>query len=387
MRCWPWAFLLPLVVQAQSGSDPSVDCTSHISMTRQEENTLTCELDPDDAEEVENITLCPTIRRTCERRELEGNIIIFKSLDTLKKYELHIQFVTGESFREVYELKSIIKPNAPWIINATFSEKSGTLSIDIGTQYHQDYLKGKLEFELDITSAQITALKTQVLYSHVIIDESHLRFNTNYSVRVRARPNGRYFGGTWSEWGPSVSFQTPTLQEPDASLLVYTLIPAVVLILLLMPIVRWHNVIKSFIWPSIPNPKNTLLQMYKPNKALPISFNPEAFRDRIIHLVNHVEAKGVDQDIPGGGSGSCEVKGREWEGLGMWNPGSDLEWMCILPKPRAGEPDGGGGTQTTGLLDGPGAIRGGSWPKTPAVPPTGRREQPYITISGFFNTQ
>ncbi|XP_061119335.1 interleukin-7 receptor subunit alpha isoform X2 [Conger conger] len=393
MCYWPWALLLPLVAQAQSGrdgvsskpweQDPGVDCSSNINV--RQPSTLTCQLDIDDPEEVAEISLCkssPKTNETCERKELKKNTVTFHDLDIMTNYELRIQFETGESFRNEYDLKSIIKPSSPWIINATYLQKSGMVPVHIGTQYqHTNYLTGKLIFELEITSAQNTMQSKPVPYTPVIIERSHLRHNTKYSVRVRARPDGDFFKGTWSEWSPSVSFQTPTLQDPDASLLVYGLIAALVILLLIfaIAILRWHKIIRSYIWPRIPNPKNTLLQMYKPNKTLPKSFNPEAFCDQIIHRVVHIEAQGVELEAP------REVRGWKREGLTVWNTGN-LEGLHLLPKPGAEETDGGG-AQTAGLLDGSGDVRGGSWPQTPALPATGRRDGAYITMSSIFNTQ
>ncbi|KAG5835148.1 hypothetical protein ANANG_G00269070 [Anguilla anguilla] len=382
MGCWPWALLLPLMARAQSGTD-GVDCSSHISVKH--ENTLTCQFEDED--DVANISLCTLPDRPCKIGQLKENRVIFQDLEVLKKYQLRIQWVEGEPTHIKYDLRSIIKPTAPWIINATFLEKSGTVPIYIGTQYHLDFLDGKLMFDLDIASAENTGLRTEVPYSFVIIERSHLRYNTNYSVRVRAKPHRDYFKGTWSDWSPSVSFQTPTLHDPADSFLVYTLIAAAIILLLIITIaiLRWHNVIKSCIWPRIPNPKNTFLQMYKPNKALPISFNPEVFSDHIIHLVDHIEAKGIELEIRGGGWGICEVRGREREGLTAWNPG-DLEGSSFPLKLSTGETDGGV-TQTTSLLNGVGGVRASSWPKTPSAPPAGRREEPYITMSSFFNTE
>ncbi|KAJ8287089.1 hypothetical protein GJAV_G00047530 [Gymnothorax javanicus] len=483
MSCWPWALFLPIVARAQSGSDgdPAVDCSSNIYVRHQ--NTLTCQLDIEDAADVASVTLCPIRNNaTCMRGELKEHKIIFQNLDVIKTYKLNIQFANGETFNENYHLRTIVKPTAPWIINATFVEKSEIVPVFIGTDYPApDYLAGNLIFELLITSAENTTLRRQVPYSPVYIEGSHLRNNTNYSVRVRARPNGDYFKGSWSEWSQPVCFQTPSreavaagqsqvmsspertidLEPVDLSLgagMVETRAPlesvepepqpqpeaepvpepqpvddprpeylwlirmeeermleereervrqhqfrqfirdtltsvdnhlggiqVILLVIITIAIQRWHEIIKSSLWPKIPNPKNTFLQMYKPNKALPISFNPEVFSDQIIHLVDQIEAKRTDPEIPGGRLGSNNIRGQAWEAPTAWKP-VDCDELRLALTPKTEEADKEG-AQTTCLVNGSGGVRGGSWPKTLTAPSNGRREEPYITMSSFFNTQ
>ncbi|KAJ8393942.1 hypothetical protein AAFF_G00054750 [Aldrovandia affinis] len=395
MVCWLWALFLPLVAHAQSGEgddEPMVHCSSHICSKSDIGNTLTCQLDNDNIEEVANITLCTTTTRTCRTGQLEGNSITFKNLDILKTYKLRVQFVTGESFDKNYDLRHIVQPRPPWIITAKFLKNSGIAPIYIGTQYHRDYLDGELTFELKITSA-IHNMTQEVSNSHVDLEGSYLKMNTDYRVQVRAKPNLKYFKGSWSEWSPSVSFST---KEPDSPLLMYAAIAAIaavpiLLLIVTLVILRWYETIKSSIWPSIPNPKNTLLQMYKPRKGSPISFNPEVFRDQIIHLVDRVEDKcGVPEHM--GGRSSCEVKGRgqvqECRGLTLWNLANGHEDHSLIPPSnKRDEEEDVGGTQTSRSFGRSGIVCGSSGPKHLGVSQTGPREEPYITISSFFKTQ
>ncbi|KAI1881907.1 hypothetical protein AGOR_G00244310 [Albula goreensis] len=398
MVTWLWALVLPLTAYAQSGGgdgEPNVHCSSHLSLKTQIRNILTCQLDPDDAEDVVNITLCHS-EKTCRTRtdDLVGNSFTFKDLDDLKTYDLTIHFTGGETFKKQYMLRQIIRPSPPWIVNAVYLQREGRAQIQIGTSYQGDYLDGHLRFQLNITDDNNDKKIQTVMLTNVTIEGSYLKMNTNYHVQVRAEPHG-YFTGSWSEWSPSVSFSTWAVKEPDATLLIYTLIAAVLILLLISAIVtlRWYKVIKSSIWPSIPNPKNTLLQMYKPNKGWPISFNPEVFRDGIIHRVDRMEDKTIAPEFLGAQS-TCERRGwspkQEDSSTTLWSLVNSHEECSLIPVSNQREgAQGVLGTQTSGLLNGSESFHGSSdsGPKGLAISQTGRREEPYITMSSFFKTQ
>lgn len=46
-----------------------------------------------------------------------------------------------------------VKPKTPWVVNTTYVPGSDTHLIQIGTPYKNDYLSQKLQFELEIWSA------------------------------------------------------------------------------------------------------------------------------------------------------------------------------------------------------------------------------------------
>ncbi|XP_036385795.1 interleukin-7 receptor subunit alpha [Megalops cyprinoides] len=397
MAYWPWVLFLPLVAQAESGGgdyECNVSCFSHLNV--KEHGTLTCQLENESIDEVTNITLCVNNRgrSPCHDGERKGNIITFNSLTAISEYELVICFASMEKYHSRFHLKDIIKPMPPWIVNATFSESSNAAAIHIGTPYEGDYLGGKLKFQVKIEGPD-KHLERAISYQSLTIEGAYLKMNTMYFVKVRAIPNGEYFKGTWSEWSPYKSFKTPALKERDASLLIYILLACLLILLLIIvtALLRWHKVIKSSIWPSIPNPKNTLLQMYKPNRGLPVSFNPEAFSDRNIHMVDHVEAKPSAPELMEAWD-SYEVRHQSQECGGLegflWNSADNhRESSPMLSRSTQDGEDMVGGTPKQGLLDGSEVVYGGSndGVKSLPLPQTGRREEAYVTMSSFLKTQ
>ncbi|XP_029547771.1 interleukin-7 receptor subunit alpha isoform X1 [Salmo trutta] len=295
---WVALLMLPVLVHSQSGeelvdNEPRILCTSHLSVSAA--NSLTCHLDDDtdDDDEMEDIkamSLCYTDYKKQRCLKEKGNNVTFTDLDTLKSYNLTVQIKRGGTFWKTMSLEKIIKPRSPWVVNATFVRSSNRALIYIGNPYLQDYLKPSNQlFQLRIWSVKNTLVKN-ITYQPLIIEgDDYLHKNTEYHVKVRAKPSGGYFDGSWSEWSTSISFSTNT--ETDVQVLSYFLIVPIAALLLVTLAVGlfWGKQIHSFIWPSIPHPKHTLLQIaqtYEPMKqGPPVSFNPEVFSDLNIQLV------------------------------------------------------------------------------------------------------
>uniref|UniRef100_A0A8C7GSC4 Fibronectin type-III domain-containing protein n=1 Tax=Oncorhynchus kisutch TaxID=8019 RepID=A0A8C7GSC4_ONCKI len=279
---WIALLMLPVLVHSQSGeelvdNEPRILCTSHLSVSAA--NSLTCHLDDDtdDDDEMEDIkvmSLCYTDDKKQRCLKEKGNNVTFTDLDTLQSYNLTVQLKRGGTFWKTMSLKKIIKPRSPWVVNATFLRSSNRALIYIGNPYLKDYLKPSNQlFQLRIWSVKNTLVKN-ITYQPLIIEgDEYLHKNTEYHVKVRAKPSGGYFDGSWSEWSASISFSTNTG-------IFYFFI-----FLFHLYLTRIH----SFIWPSIPHPKHTLLQIpqtYEPMKhGPPVSFNPEVFSDLNIQLV------------------------------------------------------------------------------------------------------
>ncbi|KAG7234100.1 hypothetical protein INR49_005884 [Caranx melampygus] len=111
----------------------------------------------------------------------------------------------------------------------------------------------------------------------------HLQSNTLYFIRVRAIPD-KFIRGSWSDW--SETFNSTLLEKknvqkapPDRQDMMYGLMVCLVsLVVVTFGLVFfWKNKIFSYMWPNIPHPKDTLVQICKPNKGLLLNFNPEEF--------------------------------------------------------------------------------------------------------------
>ncbi|XP_041753772.1 interleukin-7 receptor subunit alpha isoform X2 [Coregonus clupeaformis] len=310
---WIALVLLPVLVHSQSGrewadNEPRILCTSHLSLLSP--NTLTCHLDDDneddEIEDVKAMTLCYSESSDEQRCLTEnGNNVTFTDLATLPLYNLTIQLNRGSTFWKTIILAKIIKPMSPWVVNVTFLWSSNQAFIYIGNPYLNDYLKPNNQlFQFRIWSVKNTLVQN-ITYQPLIIEgDEYLHKNTEYHVKVRAKPNGKYFDGSWSEWSASLSFRTDA--ETNVQMLTYSLIVAIfdLLLVTLAVSIFWRKQIHSFIWPSIPHPKHTLLQIvqtYEPMKGQPLSFNPEVFSDLNIQPVElageqHVTAQPTDSD-------------------------------------------------------------------------------------------
>nr|XP_023664170.1 interleukin-7 receptor subunit alpha-like [Paramormyrops kingsleyae] len=365
--CWAALFIFPLLVQAQSGSDdeePYVQCWSSVTV----ENTLLfCQVDEDLLTELKNATLC----------------------------RLKILFQTREPFSKTYELKKIIKPNAP-MVSTTFVAKEWKAVVSIETGYKDDILENVLMREVKIKGHNRTYVVEQ--------DELHiesrdiLRENTQYCVKVRCKPNGHYFDGYWSDWSHWSKFHTPkggSVGHQADQLHIYIVTVALFLLLLIAGVMvrHWYKDIKLIIWPIIPNPKHTLVQGYKPNKGPPVSFHPESFNDNCIQLIDQVEERRVTPDIPDM-VGSYEVRrhssGQRSMGPILRNSSANTgENHPMLQNKDNMEEDGlgTGRRMSASGINRNSETSGRSEANSNNNVPVPRRDEAYVTMSSFYKTQ
>ncbi|XP_041092036.1 interleukin-7 receptor subunit alpha-like isoform X2 [Polyodon spathula] len=204
-------------------------------------------------------------------------------------------------FSQAINLRHIIKPMAPYNVNASYSEKQHASYITFDSPYSalpsKDYLTEKLVHSVAFRIQNSGQWEYQnITYQPLKIEGKYLKPNCIYEVKCRSIPNGEYFKGYWSDWSNVATFKTPAVHtNPDKSVLLYIVSPAILILVLVIfkiAFVRWKENIISYLWPSIPNPKNTLEQMYKKQgQGHKASFNPETFGDHNIHMVNGMEEK------------------------------------------------------------------------------------------------
>ncbi|XP_046901195.1 interleukin-7 receptor subunit alpha isoform X2 [Hypomesus transpacificus] len=379
---WIALLLVPTTTLAQSG-DPddddgaSLTCSSDISIHL---NNLTCLLSEE--EEVEVVTLCwfsePGSQKTiCLEESRPGKDVTFSNLEMLTVYNLTYRLMGGSVTKQKIELKKIVKPKTPWVVNTTYVPGSDTHLIQIGTPYKNDYLSQKLQFELEIWSADSLPLTPTISYQDYTIEGEYLKKNTLYHIRVRAKPIGDYFKGFWSEWSPSVSFTT--YREDlrwDQPVLMYILSLAFVILLLLTmtAVFFWRKRIKSLIWPSIPHPKHTLVHLYHPSKHPPVSFNPEMFSDLSVRLVQKVPELSTDDSsgtgaseatlLSSAASNECSEMGSEATTMGLLDLGSG-------PDTTQTDTDAGDGDGVPESVE----VRGRG------------KEEAYVTMSSFYQVK
>uniref|UniRef100_A0A3P8UBF1 Fibronectin type-III domain-containing protein n=1 Tax=Amphiprion percula TaxID=161767 RepID=A0A3P8UBF1_AMPPE len=274
--------------------------------------SLTCELlrggsDDEDAEEdedgIEKMSLCYTNWSDQDHlRCLEepGDTISSEDLKPLMKLKLTVHLRRGGNLSTTVHLMEIVKPRSPQVWNVTFDQDLNQAVIHFQTPDNKDYLRVDNQvFQLHICTAGSTTIQNVSSKDFLLIDMDHLKRHTEYHVKVRAIP--QRFKGSWSEWSETFSFFTPAGKNQESILLphisktprqlssvppekklpdqTYILIVCLVSVLVMTSsgIICWKNKIFAYMWPSIPHPKQTLVQICKPNKGLLLNFKPEVF--------------------------------------------------------------------------------------------------------------
>ncbi|KAJ0057498.1 hypothetical protein NL108_009231, partial [Boleophthalmus pectinirostris] len=163
------------------------------------------------------------------------------------------------------------KPKSPHIYNVTLNQDEALVQVQI--PYQSDYLTvGDLRFQIQLWSEK-TNLTRNMSSASMSIGLDNLDGGTQYHVKVRAVP-WDYFQGSWSEWSHAVTFTTPTVETRNGLFAIggtsqnryvhlWSIIPAAVVVVSV--VFTWKNKILTYIWPSIPHPKTTLMQICGPN--------------------------------------------------------------------------------------------------------------------------
>ncbi|XP_049909826.1 interleukin-7 receptor subunit alpha [Epinephelus moara] len=301
LGCWIAAPLLLLLLlsagtRAQSGDgdtdmEPRVSCTSDILMAG---SSLTCKLvggrsdseddEDEEADVIDRMTVCYFDWNGNKKEEkclkVPGDTVTSKDLRLVLDFNVSVHLKSGRLITTMVDLKKIVKPRSPQVKNVTFDHESNQAVIRIQTPYHKDYLKLENQlFQLLIQSPDRT-IPQNFSSDTLKIDMQHLRRHTVYHVKVRALPV-KVWQGTWSDWSETYSFFTPAGEnkQRDGRRETYTLLLCFVVLLVvpLSVIFFWKNKIFTYMWPSIPHPKHTLVQICKPNKGLLLNFKPEVF--------------------------------------------------------------------------------------------------------------
>lgn len=216
-------------------------------------------------------------------------------------FNLSVLLRSGRSFNTLIDLKKIVKPRPPQVLNVTLQPQSHQVVIHL-SPYRRDYLHtGNQLFQFHIWSLEQTMVQNVSGADYLSFSLNHLRKNTKYGVRVRSIPNSQ-FEGVWSDWSHDVSFSTFTVPEDSAdgaASLFLLLVCLTSLVLLMCGAAFWKKKVYTYMWPSIPQPKDTLVKIYKPIKDLPTSFIPaEVFSDLKIYPVEKIEQQQFDEADP-----------------------------------------------------------------------------------------
>nr|WKN12638.1 IL7r [Chaunax abei] len=319
MLCLCWiVVLLPAVTRPQSGGgdvEPRITCTSDIMTDR---SSLTCKLvggeneddEDEEADGIEKMTACyadfstATVRTTCVTGS--GDTINSRDLSLVVDLNMTVHFKRGGQITTMIDLKKIVKPRSPQVWNVTFNQESNQVLIRVRTPYHREYLKVENQlFQLLIWSSDSTTIQNMTSSEHIVmkIDMERFQKNTKYQVKVRAIPL-KHLQGTWSEWSDTFSFFTPAeekvQEQRDDRWEMSTLTACLVFLVVVTSSVVfiWKNKIFSYMWPNIPHPKHTLVQICKSNKGLLLNFKPEVFSALKVYPLEKTEEQPCEDTEP-----------------------------------------------------------------------------------------
>ncbi|XP_020782196.2 interleukin-7 receptor subunit alpha isoform X2 [Boleophthalmus pectinirostris] len=274
-----------------------MDCWSHISLF--EGTNITCQLvstgfnleddEDEDYDEIQSITACKLGENTKKCVEELGDTLSSKDLNPYLPITLTVLLKRGHRIVTELDLKKIIKPKSPHIYNVTLNQDEALVQVQI--PYQSDYLTvGDLRFQIQLWSEK-TNLTRNMSSASMSIGLDNLDGGTQYHVKVRAVP-WDYFQGSWSEWSHAVTFTTPTVETRNGLFAIggtsqnryvhlWSIIPAAVVVVSV--VFTWKNKILTYIWPSIPHPKTTLMQICGPNNGLLLIYKPEEFSSLNVH--------------------------------------------------------------------------------------------------------
>ncbi|XP_067339488.1 interleukin-7 receptor subunit alpha isoform X2 [Channa argus] len=208
---------------------------------------------------------------------------------------LTVHLKSGGNITKEVKPTNIVKPRSPRVQNVTFNLESNQAVIYIQTPYtHNDYLKVENQlFQLHISTAGSEMTQNLSGSDNIKISMDHLRRNAQYFVSVQAIPVGSSLHGSWSEWSEAFTFITPDEDHDEVtnSQKVYILIVCLISLVVVTSSVVFlsKNKIIAYMWPSIPHPKHTLVQICKPNKGLLLNLKPEVFSALKVYPMEETE--------------------------------------------------------------------------------------------------
>ncbi|XP_032635815.1 interleukin-7 receptor subunit alpha [Chelonoidis abingdonii] len=276
-----------------------IECFSQLEI-KEDCHSLTCNVTELDLNNTNvNFTVCSTIieKRICATMEKQEGTYFLYFYGILSPKDICVVLESNRPYCRSVEVTHIVKPETPFGINITFRKDANEYFIRYKTPHSKKkYLKDKLIHETAYRQENGTWETIQSPYLWVKLLGKSLQMGASYEVKVRSKPNGKYFKGIWSEWSSSEYFQMEAEHPRKKSIDMVVVITTVGFILLFVPLVLiltfWKTRIKPVLWPNLPDHKKTLEQLCKkPKKNFDTSFNPESFGYVHIHKVDGIQAK------------------------------------------------------------------------------------------------
>ncbi|XP_044000600.1 interleukin-7 receptor subunit alpha [Gambusia affinis] len=398
--------------RAQSGdrdpdSEPGLSCSSHVSIWA---NNLTCQVlghhgDEDDEDgdrdAIDKMIVCQVRRQNdrTEQRCVRARGDTVSGLCPVAVANVTVHRRGGGRLSATVLLPKIVKPRSPWIVNVTMDQVMNRAVIHFQIPYSRDYLNLNTQsFQLHLQTDGSSITQNVSSKNFLQIDKQHLRQDSEYRVRVRSIPVGA-LQGTWSAWSPEFSFRTPPEEKPLSPVEMERTVPGLVLIsvsalvVLCGGVVVWKTGIFSYIWPSIPHPKQALVQICKPNKGLLLDLHHEVFSSLRVLPLEKLQAEEAEPRRRSSGTGTGSDAG-SWP-----ETGSDAGFQSGSSHSSASSA-GTEELEVSALLSGEDGCVPGDVPSPGDVPwredesqnLLARRggpgqEEAYVTMSSFYQNQ
>ncbi|CAM4555012.1 unnamed protein product [Lepidochelys olivacea] len=246
-----------------------------------------------------NLTICTTTteERICSTMEKQESTYFLYFYEILSPKDICVVLESCRKYCRSVTVTHIVKPETPFGISIIFQKDANEYFIQYSTPHSKKkYLKDKLIHEIFYRQENGTWETIQSKYLWIKLQGKSLQMGASYEVKVRSKPNGKFFKGIWSEWSSSEYFQIavehPRKKGIDMVVVITTVGLILLIIMLGLSLTFWKTRIKPVLWPKLPDHKKTLEQLCKkPKKNFDISFNPESFGYVHIHKVDGIQAK------------------------------------------------------------------------------------------------
>ncbi|XP_040896503.1 thrombopoietin receptor isoform X2 [Toxotes jaculatrix] len=110
-------------------------------------------------------------------------------------------------------------------------------------------LSAHLEYEVGYQTRRGEAWKMVLLKGPETSTCLDVSTGSQYSVKIRAKPNESVYSGYWSDWSDVLTGYTPT----DKGLVLMLCIPVSIMTIVIIAISTNHSKLKQYVWPPVPN--------------------------------------------------------------------------------------------------------------------------------------
>ncbi|XP_043403684.1 interleukin-7 receptor subunit alpha isoform X3 [Chelonia mydas] len=217
-----------------------------------------------------NLTICTTTteERICSTMEKQESTYFLYFYEILSPKDVCVVLESCRKYCRSVTVTHIVKPETPFGINIIFQKDANEYFIQYSTPHSKKkYLKDKLIHEIFYRQENGTWETIQSKYLWIKLQGKSLQMGASYEVKVRSKPNGKFFKGIWSEWSSSEYFQIavehPRKKESSRFC------------------GQNFRIIKK-LWSNCARSQK---------KNFDISFNPESFGYVHIHKVDGIQAK------------------------------------------------------------------------------------------------